>query len=49
MDSLINRRDDVGFSIRFIWYLIDNMLCEIWLDYMVESKHDYVLSDIWWV
>ena len=48
-DSLINRRDDVRLSIGFIWLLICDMLCGRWLDYMIESKHDYVLRDIWLV
>ena len=49
MDSPIDRRDGGGFSTGFIWLLIGNMLCGIWLDYMIESKHEYVLSVSWYV
>ena len=47
MDSPINRQDAVRFSIGFIWLLSCSMLHGVWCDYMIESKHDYVLGDIW--
>ena len=46
MDSLINRRDAVKFSIGFMWLLSCSMLHGVGCDYMIESKHDYMLSDI---
>ena len=47
MDSPINRRDAVGLSIWFIWLLNGNMPYEVWFDYIIGSKDDRVLSDIW--